>query len=142
MKIQDIRWVQRLDSYGKALKNLSEAIELNAIRELSKIEEQGLIKAFEPVYELAWRTIKDYFSFLGETGIHGSKDAFRLAFKRGIIENGDVFMKSIKSRQLSVHTYNEEIAEKIHFDILNLYFDEFQKLFMTLKELELQKKDI
>jgi len=132
----DIRWIQRLNSYEKALDNLSEAIDLNKSRDLSKLEEQGLIKGFELVHEQAWLTLKDYFEFVGDDSIHGSRDAFRLAFKRDLIEHGDVFMQSIKTRQLGIHTYNESTAEKIHADILNVYFVEFEKLLVTLKDLE------
>ena len=133
---QDIRWLQRFENYKKAFENLTEAVEIHSERELSKLEEQGLIKAFELVHELSWLTIKDYYQEQGDVSIQGSKDAFRLAFKRGLIKNGDIFMQSIKSRQLSVHTYNEETAEKLHFDILNNYFDEFNKLRMIFEELK------
>jgi len=132
----DIRWIQRLNSFEKSLSNLSEAIELNHTRSLSKLEEQGLIKAFELVHEQAWLTLKDYFEFMGDNGIHGSRDAFRLAFKRGLIEQGDVFMQSIRTRQLSVHTYNESTAEKIHADILHVYFQAFQTLLKTMQALQ------
>jgi len=132
----DIRWIQRLNSYEKALDNLSEAIDLNKSRDLSKLEEQGLIKGFELVHEQAWLTLKDYFEFVGDDSIHGSRDAFRLAFKRDLIENGDVFIQSIKTRQLGIHTYNESTAEKIHADILNVYFVEFEKLLKTLQSLK------
>ncbi len=133
---QDIRWLQRFENYKKAFENLTEAVEIHSERELSKLEAQGLIKAFELVHELSWLTIKDYYQGQGDVSIQGSKDAFRLAFKRGLIKNGDIFMQSIKSRQLSVHTYNEETAEKLHFDILNNYFDEFNKLRMIFEELK------
>jgi nucleotidyltransferase substrate binding protein (TIGR01987 family) len=129
----DIRWIQRFEKYKKAFNNLSEAAELNKQRDLTKLEEQGLIKAFEIVHELSWLTIKDFYELQGTFSIQGSRDAFRLAFKRGLIENGDIFMKSIKSRQLSVHTYNEETAEEIHSDILNIYIHEFQKLLEKLE---------
>ncbi len=130
--MNDIRWVQRLSNFGKALENLRQAAELAKARALSKLEEQGLIKAFELVHELAWNTLKDFYENQGDFNIMGSRDAFRLAFNRGLIENGEVFMKSIKTRQLSVHSYSEETAEKIRLDILNLYFEEFSKLYNQL----------
>ena len=130
--MNDIRWIQRLSNFGKALDNLREAVELLKTRSLSKLEEQGLIKAFELVHELAWNTIKDFYEDQGEVFFMGSRDAFRMAFSRGLIDNGDVFMKSIKTRQLSVHSYSEETAEKIRLDILHLYFDEFEKLYTKL----------
>jgi len=131
----DVRWLQRLQRYEKAFANLADAVTINAHKELSKLEEQGLIKAFELMHEQAWLTLKDYFSFVGDDSIHGSRDAFRLALRRGIIEDGTVFMQSIKTRQLSVHTYNELTAEKIHIEIVTLYFPAFKQLLATLQAL-------
>ncbi len=133
---EDIRWIQRFEQYKKAFKNLRDAVELNETKELTKLEEQGLIKAFELVHELSWLLIKDFYQSQGDVSIQGSRDAIRLAFKRGLIENGEAFMKSIKTRQLSVHTYNEETAEKIHHDIINIYYDEFRGLLEKFAQLE------
>ena len=43
MSDEDIRWIQRLSNYSRALSQLREFIEKG---ELNKFEEQGLIKAF------------------------------------------------------------------------------------------------
>jgi hypothetical protein len=55
---------------------------------LSKLKKQGLIKSFEFTYELAWMPIRDFYRPKGEVDIQGSRDAFRLAFERGLIEEG------------------------------------------------------
>ncbi len=67
-------------------KHLDNSLNSSKKKELNELEKQGLIQAFEYTYELAWNTIKDYFENQGETGIHGSRDAFRLAFRRGLVE--------------------------------------------------------
>lgn len=118
----DIRWRQRFYNYQKALNQLTKFIEKG---ELNELEEQGLIKAFEYTYELAWKVIKDYYEAQGETTIQGSRDAIRLAFQRGLISDGDNWMKMIKSRIASVHTYNLQVAQQISKDIHNLYFPLF-----------------
>ena len=123
----DIRWKQRFYNYQKALVQLTKFIEKG---ELSELEEQGIIKAFEYTYELAWKVIKDYYEEQGEVSIQGSRDALRLAFQRGLIADGDNWMKMIKSRIASVHTYNLEIAQQINQDIHDIYF----QLFIELKE--------
>lgn len=133
MSGQDIRWIQRLSHFSKALSQLSKFIEKG---ELNEFEKQGLIKAFEYTYELAWNVLKDYLEAQGETGIHGSRDAFRLAFQRGIIENGDIWMDMVRSRTLTVHTYNEEVAEQVVNDILKRYFAEFLRLQQTMDALK------
>jgi nucleotidyltransferase substrate binding protein (TIGR01987 family) len=123
----DIRWKQRFYNYQKALIQLTKFIEKG---ELSELEEQGIIKAFEYTYELAWKVIKDYYEEQGEVSIQGSRDALRLAFQRGLITDGDNWMKMIKSRIASVHTYNLEVAQQINQDIHDIYF----QLFIELKE--------
>jgi len=133
MSEQDVRWIQRFNNYSKALTQLTKFIKKG---DLSELEKQGLIKVFEYTYELAWNTIKDYFEAQGETNIFGSRDAFRLAFKRGLIENGEVWMDMIKSRTLTSHTYNEETAEKIANDTINVYFQEFMRLHTKLNSLK------
>lgn len=133
MTTQDIRWIQRFNNFSKAFNQLTKFIEKGALNELEK---QGLIQAFEYTYELAWNTLKDYFEAQGETNIYGSRDAFRLAFKRGLIENGETWMAMIESRTLTSHTYNENIAEKIAADIVNLYYPEFEKLYSRIEALK------
>ncbi|MGA0201346.1 MAG: HI0074 family nucleotidyltransferase substrate-binding subunit, partial [Prochlorotrichaceae cyanobacterium] len=95
----DVRWQQRFQNYQKALNQLRKFIEKG---ELNALEQQGLIKAFEYTYELAWKVMKDYYEDQGEIGIQGSRDAIRLAFQRGLIEAGDEWMMMIKSRVNSV----------------------------------------
>ncbi len=123
----DTRWKQRFYNYQKALIQLTKFIEKG---ELSELEEQGIIKAFEYTYELAWKVIKDYYEEQGEVSIQGSRDALRLAFQRGLITDGDNWMNMIKSRIASVHTYNLEVAQQINQDIHDIYF----QLFIELKE--------
>ena len=103
---------------------------------MNEFEKQGLIKSFAYTYKLAWNTLKDYFETQGETNIHGSRDALRLAFKRGLIEDGEIWMDMIKSRILTSHTYNEDVAEKIATGIVNSYFSAFVTLQIKLKSLQ------
>lgn len=89
-----------------------------------------MIQAFEYNFELAWNVIKDFYEYQGVTDIQGSRDAFRLAYERGLISEGDIWMDMIKKRQLTVHTYNEEVAAEIAQAIV----DDYGRLFMALRE--------
>lgn len=137
MSTEDIRWIQRLNHFSKALGQLRKFIEKGALNEL---EQQGLIQAFEYTYELAWNTLKDYFEVQGETEIHGSRDAFRLAFKRGLIKDGETWMDMIKSRALTSHTYDEEVAEQIAAAIVSRYFSEFVTLQAKMESLKKENR--
>jgi len=121
---QDIRWIQRFSNYSKALQQLTNAVELANERDLSDLEKQGIIQAFEFTHELAWNVIKDFYENQGTTGLQGSRDAVRLAFRRGLIKSGDVWMDMIESRNSTSHTYDvdtmEEIVNLIHLIYLYL----------------------
>ncbi|WP_459937244.1 nucleotidyltransferase substrate binding protein [Desulfonatronum parangueonense] len=65
MQEDDVRWVQRLAHFRKALIQLGEGVELARQRSLSRLEEQGLIQAFEFTHELAWNTLKDFLESRG-----------------------------------------------------------------------------
>jgi nucleotidyltransferase substrate binding protein (TIGR01987 family) len=113
MNQQDARWVRRFNNFAKAFAQLREAVELSRQRELSKLEQQGLIQAFEYTHELAWKTMKDFLEERGRQNIYGSKDATREAYKAGLINNGEVWMEMVQSRNLTSHTYNEETATTV-----------------------------
>lgn len=110
MNSPDIRWEQRLDNYGRALKQLRAAVALAAERELSELEQQGMIQAFEFTHELAWNVMKDYFFYQGASQITESRDATRQAFSTGLIEDGETWMEMVQSRNQSSHTYNQATA--------------------------------
>jgi len=136
MALTDIRWIQRLSNYSKALKRLKDAVDLGKERPLSDLEKQGLIQAFEFTHELAWKTLKDLLENRGNSEIYGSKDASRKAFQLGLIENGEDWMDMIKSRNLTSHTYDEETAEKIVSAVRGQYIHEFIKLETRLTQLK------
>ena len=134
MKKNDVRWIQRLANFSKALSQLEQFY--NKGNALNNLEVQGLIKAFEYTYELAWNTIKDFYENQGETNIQGSRDAIQLAFKRGLIKDGETWMEMLKDRNQTSHSYNEEIANEIGENILSKYFHLYQKLNQVLENLK------
>jgi len=137
MASRDVRWHQRLSNYNKALVQLAKFIDKG---ELNELEEQGLIKAFEYTYELAWKTMKDFYEEQGEVGIQGSHDTIRMASNRGIIKNGDKWMNMVQSRIRTAHTYDEETADEIADEIVNSYYDLFVAFQKTMEEFRTGKQ--
>ena len=141
MTEQDIRWLQRFSNFRKAFNQLDSAVQLSEERELSDLEKQGLIQAFEYTYELSWNMIRDYFRWQGNTGITGSRDAIREAFANGLIEDGDGWMRMLQDRNRTSHTYNEETAQEILKNILQVYHPLFVALQTRMDE-EARKHDL
>ena len=136
---EDIRWKQRFSNYLKAFQSLSRAAVLSEQRALSELEQQGLIQGFEFTHELAWNVLKDYLEAQGVSGLIGSKNATREAFKNSLITDGEAWMDMIKARNLTSHTYNIEVASSIVKDILERFYPAFSALAETFAELA--KKD-
>lgn len=132
----DVRWRQRLANYRKAFAQLSAAVDLAQSRELSELERQGLIQAFEFTHELAWNVMKDYFAYQGSTGITGSRDAVREAFDKGLITDGEGWMEMIQSRNQTAHAYNEEVAAEITRRIVEGYRPLFLQFLERMEQLE------
>ena len=137
----DIRWLQRFANYTKALQSLSDAVALAGERPLSKLEQQGLIQAFEFTHELAWNVLKDYLEAQGFVSIIGSKGATREAFKNGLVEDGEAWMDMIKARNLTSHIYKTEVAEDIVKDILGRFYPALIAMERRFADLESSEGD-
>jgi len=138
----DIRWLQRFSNYKKALDQLDDAIDLSLERELSLLEKQGLIQAFEFTHELAWNILKDYLEYQGNQEIRGSRDAIREAFKVGLIKDGAMWMETIKARNITSHTYDEALVQSSFEAISNDYIVLFHELLETFERLKLKESSL
>ena len=129
---KDTRWKQRLQNWNRALAQLTKFMARDSLDEL---QEQGLIQSFEYNHELAWKTQKDFLTERGYQELYGSKDVARKAFETGLVDNGDVWFAMIKSRNLTSHTYNEEVTSEIVTAIIDVYYDAFCQLNEKLNQL-------
>ena len=109
------------------MNRLQEALNLEA----DDIIIDGVLHRFEFTFELSWKTIKDYLEYLGITEKIGSpREIIQLAFKQGIISDGDDWLQMMLSRNLLSHMYDESASRDIYEKIKNEYI----KLFVDLKE--------
>jgi nucleotidyltransferase substrate binding protein (TIGR01987 family) len=133
---EDIRWKQRFSNYKKALLRLAPIVECAKTRKLNSIELLGIIKAFELCFELAWNVMKDYLLMKGIMNIIGSKDSIRNAFQNGLITDGQIWMSMIDDRNQATHTYQEELAETISKNIIELYYAQFLVFENTMEKIQ------
>ncbi len=135
MAPRNIRWLQRLDNYRRALAALLRAVATAQARELSELEEQGLIQAFEFTHELSWQLLKDVLVDQGVAGISGSRDAVRESVRLELLPEGDElsWMAMIRSRNLTSHTYNPAIARELALLIVDQYAPALKRLLAVLE---------
>lgn len=100
---------ERIESFHQAIKRLEEAL---AEPETS-MSRDASIQRFEFTVELAWKSIQ---KFLGEQQIicQSPKSCFQEAFQFGLIEDDKKWILMMDDRNLTVHTYNQELAKEIY----------------------------
>lgn len=133
---EDIRWKQRFSNYTKAFQSLTEAVDLSRERELSTLEQQGLIQSFEFTHELAWKVLKDYLEYQGVADVVGSRDASRFAFQNSLIQDGEVWMQMIAARNQTSHTYNLKIAQAVVEGILTQFYPALKQFAQKFSDLD------
>lgn len=129
MANEDIRWIQRFNNYRKALARLGEAVALAEERELSDLEQQGLIQGFEFTFDLAWKTLQDFLRYHKRPNDNGGpKVIIEQALVDGIIKGDEAWKAMKKSRDLTSHSYDGEAADDIAENILDTYHGLFIQL--------------
>lgn len=119
------RFEQRKQDFYNAFDRLKEAICENP----TDIVIDGVLHRFEFTFELSWKTIKDYLEFLGVVDSIGSpREIIKVAFKHGIIENGDVWIAMMLARNSLSHIYDEQTSRAIYNDITNIYIALFENI--------------
>lgn len=94
----------------KALGRLKEAIILPAD---STINQDASIQRFEFTFELAWKLMKSIIEREGLIAV-SPKNVIRQGASINLIEDPKKWLEFLENRNLSVHTYEEVIAQKVY----------------------------
>lgn len=126
---QDIRWLQRYDSFHRANNRILEITESDRRQEeLSELEMEGLIQRFEYTYELAWKVLQDLLKYKGYEFVQGPNGTLQQAFEDGMITDHDGWRRMAKARVTTSHTYNEGDA----VEIARMIYEEYSPLLKQL----------
>lgn len=128
--LKEIRWKQRFQNFEKSYVLLKKYSQANIETEL---ERAGIIQFFEMTFELAWKVLKDYLESQGYV-VKSPRETIKQSLQIGIIENGHVWLEALSNRNLTTHTYDEELAEKMSEEIINKYLVELDKMYKILLE--------
>lgn len=119
------RFDERKVDYKNALERLKEALQ----EEPSEIVIDGILHRFEFTFELAWKCIKDYLEYMGISEKIGSpRENIQLAYKHGIISDGDLWIEMMLARNSLSHLYDEQQSRKVYNDIKSKYINAFEEL--------------
>lgn len=126
------RWVQRFENLEKSVQNLEDIRDCIKREGINKIYTMALIQAYEIVFELSWKTLKDYLEYNGIT-TDTPRETIKEAFAKNIISDGQVWIEMMEARNKTSHTYKEEFATELCNDILNTYIPKINILTEFLK---------
>lgn len=130
--LKEVRWKQRFENFDKSYKLLKKYSNQSIKTEL---ERAGIIQFFEMTFELAWKVLKDYLESEGYI-VKSPRETVKQAFQIGLIENGHIWIDALANRNLTTHTYDEELAQKMIKEILDDYLPELENMYnRLLKEL-------
>jgi nucleotidyltransferase substrate binding protein (TIGR01987 family) len=124
MNDKDTRYRERLENYTKALGHLHEAL---AIATPSQTELAGTIQLFEVVFELGWKTMKDYLESKGFM-VNNPRDVIKQAFEVQVVTDGEGWLKALADRNATTHLYDEGEMQRIVEKIKNSYVHLFNAL--------------
>ncbi|MBM7600622.1 nucleotidyltransferase substrate binding protein (TIGR01987 family) [Virgibacillus halotolerans] len=103
---------ERLQSAKRALDTLREIV---SIDEPSTIERDAGIQRFEYSFEACWKAAKQYLYDVEGLDIGSPKGVMRAFREVGIFSEDETILglHMVNDRNLTVHTYNEELAIEI-----------------------------
>ena len=113
------RFAQRRQDFLNAAKRLREAASMQG----DDILRDATIQRFEFTFEAAWKALQMYLQHQGLEA-NGPRQALKQAFAQGLVptpEEADIWMDMLEDRNLTTHTYREELAEAIAANIRARY---------------------
>lgn len=124
--------MDELINFEKTLKQLKSFVALPIQNDRDKA---GIIQAFEYTFEQCWKSLQKRAGHEGmQTG--SPKKAFMFAFQNGMIQKEDetLWLQMIEHRNLTSHTYKEDVATEVLNHIISDYIPSFQKLLEKLRK--------
>ena len=123
------RLLEKYADFKKAVLRLKEVLELGTQHDYFI---DAAIQRFEFTYELCWKLLKGYLEYTGVTEVNNPRAVFKEAFAIGIIVNGESWISMIDDRNLTSHTYNEDMAMEIYQRVSKVYFAQFMMVLERL----------
>lgn len=129
--MKDIRYKQRFENFEKSFLLLKQSLDID---EPSITEKAGTIQFFEMTFELSWKLMKDYLTYLGYE-IKSPREAIKVSFSIDLTVDGKIWLDALMDRNLTVHTYDETHSDEIYTKIKNNYFYLLQNLYNKFQDL-------
>ena len=126
---------RKIENYLNAVQRLKEAVAEHQAYPENDIIRDGMIQRFEFTFELAWKASKEYLVDQGVPDtLNFPKQVLRAAYKHYMIDDEQIWLKMLDSRNSSSYIYDDRIAAAIAADIAQNYLPALEKLSVYFKE--------
>lgn len=106
------------NTFRKAYLKLQEFIDKD---DKSEISQAAIIHAYEYTFELWWKIMQKYLEYVGTVQDYGPSATIKNAFQYNLIEDGQMWMDMLRDRNLTAHTYKEDVANDIYGRIISVH---------------------
>lgn len=120
--------MKKFENFKSALSNLKDIYSCH--EPYRNVEIAGMVGLYEICFEQAWKAMKEILQNNGfAKGTTGSpKMILKTAYKAGMIDNEELWIAALISRNNVAHAYNEAIALDIIKQTKEQYYDMFVRL--------------
>lgn len=114
------RLYDRIASAEKALKAFEELIVLG---QPNAVERDATIQRFKSTFEITWKTAKQYLYDVEGIEVASPKGVIRSCREVNLFNDEETILalNMVNDRNLTIHTYNEEVVVKIHSNLKDYY---------------------
>ena len=116
MTVERIRLKE--EDYHRALLRLQTALKQEA--DLDDMYLDATIQRFEFCFELAWKLMKAILEYEGIEA-NSPRSSIREGWKQGLISDAEAWLDMMEKRNLSSHTYDENVARDIYHEVKEQY---------------------
>lgn len=112
--------IESYNAFRKAYIKLQEFVDKDDKGEVSKT---AIIHAFEYTFELWWKALQRYIEYIGTVEQYGPSATIKNAFQYNLLEDAQIWMDMLRDRNLTAHTYKEDIANDIYERIISVHIN-------------------
>ena len=115
--------LQKIENFRRAVERLQEALADSARNPESTVIRDGVIQLLEVTFELAWKSLREYMADQGAdmSGVVFSKQVFKAAYAAQLIDDEQIWLDMLTSRNITSHVYDDQQAAQVVADIRDRY---------------------
>ncbi|MBN2242768.1 MAG: nucleotidyltransferase substrate binding protein [Acidobacteria bacterium] len=108
--------MERIKERIKIARQALSSLKVVLLMEKTTIVRDAAIQRFEYTFEAVWKSAQMYLKIVESLEAGSPKSSIRMSFQVGLLDEETARMAMIMAddRNLTVHTYNESLAEQIY----------------------------